>query len=150
MNLITAKTREQVAFCKDALFAFRTNLDETTYIDLIMEMIAKQSFNLVYIPNDDNTGAAAFIGYRTMHLLMTSWTIYIDDLYTDPSYRGKGYAGVLLDHVDQVAAATGIHFVHLDSGYMLHDAHRLYLNKGYVLACNHFAKGAFLRKNPKG
>lgn len=140
MLFITAKTREQVAFCKDALFAFRTNLNETTYIDLVMDMIAEESFKLVYIPNDDNTGAAAFTGYRTQHTLRTGWMIYIDDLYTDPGYRGRGYAGALLDQVTQEAAAAGIQSVHLDSGYMLHDAHRLYLNKGYVLACNHFAK----------
>jgi len=150
MNLITATTREQVAFCKEVLFAFRTSLDETTYIDLIMEMITNQSYNLVYIPNEENTRAVAFIGYRTMHLLLTSWTIYIDDLYSDPGYRGKGYAGALLDHVDQQAAAAGIRFVHLDSGYMLHDAHRLYLNKGYVLACNHFAKGSLPANKSNG
>jgi len=140
MNLITAKTREQVVLCKEVLFAFRTNLDETTYIDLIMNMIANQSYKLVYIPNEDHTRAVAFIGYRTMHMLMLGWMIYVDDLYTDPGYRGKGYAGALLDYVDSEAAEAGIRSVHLDSGYMLHDAHRLYLNKGYVLACNHFSK----------
>ncbi|MFC6099185.1 GNAT family N-acetyltransferase [Olivibacter domesticus] len=150
MNLITATTKEQVAFCKEVLFAFRTNLDETTYIDRIMDMIANQAYKLVYIPNQSNTRAVAFIGYRTMHLLMTSWTIYVDDLYTDPASRGKGYAGALLDHVDDQAAAANIQFVHLDSGYMLHDAHRLYLNKGYVLACNHFAKGSFLTSKSNG
>jgi len=141
MNFIEVKTREQIAFCKEVLFAFRTNLDEATYIDLVMNMIANEAFKLVYIPNDNNTKAAAFIGYRTMHTLRTSWMIYIDDLYTDPGYRGKGYAGALLDHVDQEAEKAGIRSVHLDSGYMLHEAHRLYLNKRFVLACNHFAKG---------
>lgn len=140
MTFTVAKTREQIAFCKEVLFAFRTNLDEATYIDLIMNMIADETFKLVYIPNEDNTKAAAFVGYRTMHMLRTSWMIYIDDLYTDPAYRGKGYAGALLDYVDREATEAGIPSVHLDSGYMLHDAHRLYLNKGYVLACNHFAK----------
>jgi len=66
--------------------------------------------------------------------------IYVDDLYTDPAYRGGGFAGKLLDFVAGKAAYTGIKMIHLDSGYNLHDAHRLYLNKGYVLACNHFAK----------
>ena len=75
-----------------------------------------------------------------MHTLRTGWMIYIDDLYTDPAYRGRGYAGALLDYVDRHAVAEAIPSVHLDSGYMLHDAHRLYLNKNYVLACNHFAK----------
>lgn len=142
MNFIVADTREQVAFCKDVLFAFRTNLDESTYIDLVLKMIEDERFKLVYIPSDDNTTAAAFIGYRVMHTLRTSWMIYVDDLYTDPGHRGKGFAGALLDYVDRDAREKGIPSIHLDSGYMLHDAHRLYLNKGYVLACNHFAKPA--------
>lgn len=140
MDFKIATTREEIAFCKDVLFAFRTNLEESTYIDLILEMIANEKFTLVYIPNEDNTKAAGFVGYRVMHTLRTSWMIYIDDLYTDPDHRGKGYAGALLDYVDQEALEKGIQSIHLDSGYMLHDAHRLYLNKKYVLACNHFAK----------
>ena len=140
MKFTVAKTKEQIAFCKDILFAFRPNLDESTYIDLIMDMIANEKFSLVYISNDDNTKAAGFVGFRVLHTLRTGWMIYIDDLYTDPEYRGKGYAGALLDYVDQKALETGMLSVHLDSGYMLHDAHRLYLNKKYVLACNHFAK----------
>jgi len=140
MKFITANTREKIEACKEALFAFRPNLEENTYIDLITNMIKNEAFNLVYIPNKDNTKAAAFIGYRIQHTLRTSWMIYVDDLYTDPAYRGKGYAGALLDYVDSEAAKVKIQSVHLDSGYMLHDAHRLYLNKGYVLACNHFGK----------
>ncbi len=140
MNFIIANNRAEIAFCKEALFAFRTNLDEATYVDLVMNMITYENFKLVYIPNDAHTGVAAFVGYRVMHTLRTGWMIYIDDLYTDPACRGKGNAGALLDYVDEDAGRAGIRVVHLDSGYMLHDAHRLYLNKGYVLACNHFAK----------
>jgi|GEM_PF-1450825 len=55
VNLITVRTREQVAFCKEVLFAFRTNLDETTYVNLIMDMITNQAFKLVYIANENNT-----------------------------------------------------------------------------------------------
>ncbi|PSK94634.1 GNAT family N-acetyltransferase [Taibaiella chishuiensis] len=140
MDFLIANNRAEIAFCKDALFAFRTNLEAASYIDLVMHMITYENFKLVYIPNDDHTGAAAFIGYRVMHTLRTGWMIYVDDLYTDPACRGKGNAGALLDYVHREAATAGIKTVHLDSGYMLHDAHRLYLNKGYVLACNHFAK----------
>ncbi len=140
MNFTIAKTRAQIIFCKDVLFTFRTNLEEATYVSLILDMIANETFKLVYIPNDDDTQAAGFIGYRTMHMLRTGWMIYVDDLYTDPAYRGRGYAGALLDYVHREAKEAGIQTVHLDSGYMLHDAHRLYLNKGYVLACNHFSK----------
>lgn len=140
MNLIEVTSATQVVFCKEALFAFRPMLQEDSYVNLVMDMIANERFKLVYIPNDNNTKAAAFTGYRTMHFLRTSWQIYIDDLYTDADYRGRGYAGALLDYVDREAAMAGIKTIHLDSGHMLHDAHRLYLNKGYVLGSHHFVK----------
>jgi GNAT superfamily N-acetyltransferase len=144
INFISAKTSQQVALCRDVLFAFRTNLGEDTYIDKVLKMMEEERFHLVYIPAEDQSKAAAFIGYRVMHTLRTGWMIYIDDLYTDPAYRGRGYAGALLDYVDRQAEAEAISSVHLDSGYMLHAAHRLYLNKNFVLACNHFAKNIML------
>lgn len=140
MNFVIAKTKSQIVFCKEALFAFRTNLKEATYVEQMLRMIAQENFSLVYIPNKDNTAAAAFIGYRVMCTLRTDRMIYVDDLYTDIEHRGVGYAGSLLDYVEKQAEEAGIASIHLDSGYQLHDAHRLYLNKGYVLACNHFAK----------
>lgn len=140
MRIESATTKEQVIFCKEALFAFRTNLEENTYLDLTMHMIQQESYQLDYIPDDENTKAVAFIGYRFQHMLRTGQMIYVDDLYTDPAYRGKGYAGSLLDHVEQLAKAANIQTVHLDSGYTLHPAHRLYLHKGFNLACHHFAK----------
>ncbi|MCF2518359.1 GNAT family N-acetyltransferase [Dyadobacter sp. CY351] len=140
MEIVVAQTREQIHFCKDIIFAFRTELEEATYQDLIMHMITNESYKLAYLPNHDNTKAAAFIGYRSMHMLLHGNMIYVDDLYTDPAYRGGGFAGKLLNYVVGMAAHAGIKTIHLDSGYDLHDAHRLYLNNGYVLACNHFAR----------
>jgi GNAT superfamily N-acetyltransferase len=140
MELKVAKTLKEVEFCRDVILEFRPNLKEDTYALQVMDMITNEGFKLVYIPNSENTKAIAFIGYRTLLMLRTGKMIYIDDLFTAPECRGMGYAGKLLDHVTKEAQDAGIPSVHLDSGYMLHDAHRLYLNKGYFLACNHFAK----------
>ncbi|MFP7654823.1 MULTISPECIES: GNAT family N-acetyltransferase [Chryseobacterium] len=140
MEVKEAKTRADIEFCKEVILQFRTNLKEDNYVDQIIEMMNEEGFKLHYIPNDTNTKAVAFIGYRPLQMLRTGKIIYIDDLFTSSECRSKGFAGLLLDHVTKEAETTGIQSVHLDSGYMLHDAHRLYLNKGYVLACNHFAK----------
>ena len=53
INFISAKTRQQVALCKDVLFAFRPNLEEDTYIDNVIKMMEDETFHLVYIPADD-------------------------------------------------------------------------------------------------
>jgi GNAT superfamily N-acetyltransferase len=109
-------------------------------VEQILNMIKNEAYSLVYIPDPTGQKAAAFTGFRLQHTLRTGPMIYVDDLYTNPSYRGKGYAGALLDYIDEVAAAQLVPSVHLDSGFALHDAHRLYLNKGYILSCHHFSK----------
>jgi GNAT superfamily N-acetyltransferase len=66
--------------------------------------------------------------------------IYIDDLSTLPEYRGKGYAGLLLDYVESEAIVKGYQAVTLDSGHHRAAAHRLYMNKGFTIVAHHFSK----------
>ncbi|WP_207515429.1 GNAT family N-acetyltransferase [Longitalea luteola] len=140
MECRRAVTKADIEFCKEAILEFRRNLNPDTVVEQVVQMMRSQDFELVFIPNTDNTRAGAFISYRMLNLLRTGLIIYIDDLFTVPECRNQGYAGTLLDHVTKRAIDEGIKSIHLDSGYALHTAHRLYLNKGYYLACNHFAK----------
>ena len=140
MKCKQATTRADIETCKEAILEFRPNLEPETVVDKVFQMIRSEGFEMAFVPNEDHSKAVAFIGYRKLNLLRTGPMIYIDDLFTFPEFRGKGYAGALLDHVALKAAGGGIKSIHLDSGYALHTAHRLYLNKGYYLACNHFAK----------
>lgn len=61
------------------------------------------------------TKAAAFIGYRSLNLLRTGPIIYVDDLFTSPDCRGKGYDGTLLNYVAAIADDLGSHFAKLIS-----------------------------------
>lgn len=114
MEKVIARTREQVAACKDVILSLRPDLNEKNYLDLLVNMMAEESFRLVYIPDDGGVNAAAFIGYRTMYLLRQGWVIYIDGQYTDPQYRGRGYTGYLMDFASKEACEAGIRFIHLD------------------------------------
>lgn len=143
MECKRAVTKADIEICKEAILEFRGNLDPSTIVDQVFQMISHEGFELVFIPTGDRTKAAAFIGYRKLNMLRTGPMIYVDDLFTFTESRGRGYAGALLDHVASQAANEGIKSIHLDSGYSLHTAHRLYLNKGYYLACNHFAKSIY-------
>ncbi|MFC3157639.1 Predicted acetyltransferase, GNAT superfamily [Chryseobacterium arachidis] len=134
------KSKADIELCKEVILAFRPNVKEENYVELVMEMMEKDGFKIAYIPNEDHTKAVAFTGYRPQLRLLTGKMIYIDDLFTSPECRGKGYAAILLNHVAEEARKNGFQSIHLDSGYMLHDAHRLYLNQGYILGCNHFIK----------
>jgi GNAT superfamily N-acetyltransferase len=135
----TAQNKNDIQYCSRALLAFRPMLKPET-LEAQSERMMKEGFKLLYIPDEAKSEAAAILGYRDYEMYRTGRIIYIDDLFTFPEHRGKGYAGALLDHLDQIGAENGISSVHLDSGYQLHPAHRLYLNKGFVLPCHHFAK----------
>lgn len=136
MTLKRATTAADIEFCGEVILQFRTNLDKATYVEQTLRMM-EQGLQLYYIPDDENKRAAAFTGIRTYGMLRTGPIIYIDDLFTLPEYRGRGYAGALLDWVSNMAKEAGIKTVHLDTGYSLHPAHRLYLKKGYIFAAHH-------------
>ena len=139
MTIKKAITKADIEFCSKAMLEFRQNLDPETFADQTARMM-QAGFRLIYIPDEDYTGAAAVAGFRIFEMLRTGPIIYIDDLFTLPGSRGKGYAGKLLDHIDTIAKESNIKTVHLDSGFALHPAHKLYLSRGYILACHHFAK----------
>lgn len=140
MEIINVQTIAEIELAKEAILQFRTNLEPDRVVQQVLEMITNGGFQLACILSDDGNKAAAFAGFRTIDMLRTGKMIYIDDLFTLPEYRGRGYAGKLLDYVDQLAVQKNIKSVHLDSGFPLHPAHRLYLSKGYFLACHHFTK----------
>jgi GNAT superfamily N-acetyltransferase len=97
-----------------------------------------EGYTLAFV--EENGLAAAAIGFRYQQKLFDGKQIYVDDLTTLPEHRGKGYGGLLLDHVFELAKARGYAHVSLDSGPSRHDAHRLYLNKGFRIASMHFLK----------
>lgn len=137
MEILLLKPTDDLSRFWNILSTFRTNLTIETYEQQLLEMI-EDGFHLIYISVDGEI--AGFAGYRYVHKLFTGKTIYIDDLFTLPSYRGKGYAAALLQYIHQEAEATGMNKVELDSGPTRNDAHRLYLNKGYIISSMHFSR----------
>jgi len=146
IQIKSASTSEDIQFCSRALLAFRPMLEPES-LQVQTERMMREGFKLLYILDESKNEAAAILGYRDYEMYRTGKIIYIDDLFTFPEHRGKGYAGALLDYIDLIARNEGIASVHLDSGYPLHPAHRLYLNKGFVLPCHHFAKNYVETKN---
>jgi GNAT superfamily N-acetyltransferase len=139
MIIHKAITKKDIERCRNVIMELRPELSEKNYVEKVWEMI-QEGYELHFILDDETNNAACFIGFRTFQMLRTGKMIYIDDLFTLPEYRGKGYAGMLLEQVEQLALKNGASSLHLDSGYSRHDAHRLYLNKGYIMECQHFAK----------
>lgn len=137
MEIKIATSEENILKCWEVLLALRPHLTKETFLPTVMQMI-NEGYTLAFIEEDAK--AAAAIGFRYLQFLYNGKHFYIDDLSTLPEYRGKGYAGKLLDFVIDKAKEDGLHCVTLDSGYQRLDAHRLYLNKGFTLSAHHFSK----------
>jgi GNAT superfamily N-acetyltransferase len=139
MTIDIAQTDTQLQQCIPALLLLRPHLTADQAFEQIRYQQLNERYVLAFIRNSDGP-APAVIGYRTMHLLHSGKTLYIDDLSTLATARGKGYAGALLDYVVEAARAGKYQCVSLDSGQSpaRYDAHRLYLNKRFYISSHHF------------
>ena len=141
MKTTIAQTDAEIRRCLPAMLALRQHLTPDQAFDMIRFQQEKDGFVLAYIDSADaSEEVPAVVGYRLMHLLYSGKTLYIDDLSTLPTARGKGYASGLLDFVIGQARETGCQCVSLDSGQnpARYDAHRLYLKKGFNITSHHF------------
>lgn len=93
----------------------------------------------VYFIGDEKI-AFAVMGVRTMNLLHSGKTLYIDDLVTHSAYRKNGFGSQLLDFIKQFAKDNKYDHLSLDSGFIRKDAYRLYLNSGFEISSMHFGR----------
>ena len=86
--------------------------------------------------------AVAVAGVRLSTNLAWGRHLYVDDLSTLPSARGRGWARELLEWIHAEAARSGCLQVHLDSGVGedRQTAHRLYFSAGYRISSYHFLR----------
>ena len=109
--------------------------------DVLRSMIItqlEQGFQIIFI--GDETMAFAVAGFRTMDMLFSGKTLYVDDLVTHAAHRKNGYAGILLKWMIRFAKENGYDHFSLDSGHQRKDAHRLYLNHGLEITGHHFGR----------
>ena len=132
-----AETNEDILKCRRAIQALRPSLSDAIYVSEVERTLADNR-QMIFI--EDNSEAAAVAVFETGYNLFRGKYIYIDDLSTLPEYRGKGYAGMLIDWILDYARRESFDQVHLDSGVneARTDAHRLYLNKRFQVASLHF------------
>ena len=66
--------------------------------------------------------------------------LYVDDLVTDEKLRSKGVGHALMEHLRDLARATGCEACTLDSGTQRAQAHKFYFREGMVVTSFHFRK----------
>jgi GNAT superfamily N-acetyltransferase len=135
-NILEAVEDSELNKCWLLVQELRPHVSQHDFVKAVGEM-RHEGYTPVFIQEDDEF--VAYVGFREMQMLFSGKIIYIDDLVTAPQHRGKGYASQLLDYIIEIARSKKLKGVHLDSGYLKNEAHRLYLNKGFILRAHHFA-----------
>ena len=133
----TANSPEQIRLCYQVMRQLRPHLTEEQGFIQQVERQIKEGYCLAY--SQDEEGIKALAGFRFLEFLAWGKVLYIDDLITDANARKKGHGSRLLKWVIEQARQAGCDQVHLDSGPLRHDAHRLYLNQGFKIIGHHFA-----------
>ena len=122
--------------------ALRTQYtDEAEFVRRVDEVQRPEGYRLVAAFEDGQEEAVAVAGFRAGHNLPWGRFIYVDDLSTLPSGRGRGHAEALMRWVFEEAERLGCDEVHLDSGTVPErwGAHRLYHRLGMNINSHHFA-----------
>ena len=135
-KVTVAEADDDIARCFDCLKTLRPQLLENEFIGRVREM-EKSGFKLAYIEEQDQVVAVA--GFRNLQTLFSGNTIYVDDLITDPAFRSRGFAGILISWLHDLATEQGCKLLHLDSGVQRARAHKFYFECGFHVNCFHFA-----------
>jgi len=131
----TIRTAIEIEQCREVVFLLRPHLNKNNWVSMISEMMQNEKYSIAGIM--DNNKFVAFAGYRIMTSLHSGNIIYIDDLCTLESYRGKGLGSQLLSHVKAIAVSAEMDAVVLDTDFSNNTAQKLYLKNGFQLAALH-------------
>jgi GNAT superfamily N-acetyltransferase len=109
------------------------------FVHRIRQMQA-QGYQLASLTDEDGM-VRSVAGFRTMDMLYSGKTLYVDDLVTDSASRSQGHGDRLLDWLVAWARSEGYEEFSLDSGTQRVDAHRFYLRKRMKISSFHFSLG---------
>ena len=132
-----AITENEIASCWKTMFLLRPMLNEDNFVAQIKDMM-KDGYKLVYVSDEDKVVSVA--GYRIFSMLYCGKMLYIDDLSTLDSHRGKGYASILLNYLSEIAKKENCKSMQLDSGHVRTTAHKLYFKENFIISAFHFNK----------
>jgi GNAT superfamily N-acetyltransferase len=82
----------------------------------------------------------AVAGWRVIATTVCGRKLYVDDLVTTASARGRGIGSSLLGELVERARAAGCSVIDLDSGLHRKDAHRFYIREGMPVHSLHFLR----------
>jgi len=102
------------------------------------QQATQPNWRLAYVESDGAPVAAS--GFRVMEAMAWGKVLYVDDLVTLESQRGKGFGEQLIRWLEDVARSEGCAQFHLDSGTQRQGAHHFYHRMGLPITSFHFAR----------
>ncbi|MFZ4828441.1 MAG: GNAT family N-acetyltransferase [Phototrophicaceae bacterium] len=138
MDIQALQTAEMIVMAFDAFVELRPYLTDADRFTQQVLHQQQEGYRLFAILEGEEV--VSCVGLRILTTLAWGKIVYIDDLITKSSHRGKGYGHALLDYAIKYAHEHGCAQVHLDSGYTRNTAHRVYLNHGFDIAGHHFSR----------
>jgi GNAT superfamily N-acetyltransferase len=111
---------------------------EEEFVERVQRQHKQSGYTLIYA--EDAGTPVACAGFRISEWLAWGKTLYVDDLISLESYRGKGAAEALMRWMEDHARAKGCNEFHLDSGTFRLPAHRFYHRLKLGITAFHFAK----------
>lgn len=133
----TATTIKDITSCWEVMSLLRPMLQQNEFIKTIKNL-QKEGYTLLYLQDQDKV--VSVVGYRIFTMLYCGKMLYIDDLSTLETDRGKGYASILLHHIYEIAQQQQCKTIQLDSGYTRTLAHKLYHKENFNINALHFSK----------
>jgi GNAT superfamily N-acetyltransferase len=127
MNTLTIKELQSPNEIMEAfpvIKQLRTHLDESSYLELVMDAKENDRYKMFALLNDDEM--VAVTGFKPMITLYYGRFVWVCDLVTDTNKRSKGYGEKLLTYVHEWAKENKYESVALSSGLQRADAHRFY------------------------
>ena len=127
MNRLTIKelqSQNEIIEAFPVMKQLRTNLDEKTYLELVIEAMEKDRYKMFALIDEGEI--VAVTGFKPMITLYYGRFVWICDLVTDANKRSKGYGEKLLTYVHDWAKERDYESVALSSGLQRTNAHRFY------------------------
>jgi GNAT superfamily N-acetyltransferase len=135
MKIKEVSSDEDLIQCFEVMKELRPHHNFESFCTTATQM-RTEGYHLLYI--EDEGKAVCTAGFRFTTTLYDGLIIDFDDFVTVANGRNKGYAGMLFDHLVNIAKERSIKTIHLNSAHHRYDAHRFYLNKKMKIVAHHF------------
>ena len=112
MDVRPLETEREIADAYPLMAQLRPHLKSAEFVPMI-RLQAADGYRL--FGGFDGGRLVALAGFRTAHTLSRGPHLFVDDLVTDESQRGRGYGTAMIRWLRAYASEQGLPAVHLDS-----------------------------------